>query len=149
CVVLTFGSLASGWILAESNRWAWLVWGETPGSRYVTARWTWDDQDTDSKEHYSEDDPKSHQERLHSRHAARPAPHIFVFSIDNQQPSHVGAYGYTKRPSTPHIDQLAQEGTLFRRAYSYQPQTRVFLTSMLLGRRIPDFGAHVFPTSLQ
>lgn len=150
CFAVAVGSLASGWILAESNRWAWLVWGETPGSRYVTARFTWEEEDTEALKGSPETlRPFNQDGRLNPGRRERPAPHIFVFSIDNLQPNHVGAYGYDKRPSTPHIDDLAKEGTLFRRAYSYQPQTRVFMTSMLLGRRISDFGAHDFPTSMR
>lgn len=146
--VLGLTALGSSLLLSWSNRLAWLVWGEAPGSRYVTARLLWNDDFADDPADGSSQEPLS-TGPWHPRPTQGKAPHIFVFSIDNLQVDHVGAYGYRKRPSTPRIDELAARGALFERAYSYQPQTRVFMTSMLLGRRIPDFGAHDPPAVLQ
>lgn len=146
--VLGLTALGSSLLLSWSNRLAWLVWGEAPGSRYVTARLLWNSDAADEPADGSSDAAQA-TGPWSPQSAKSKAPHIFVFSIDNLQVDHVGAYGYRKRPSTPHIDELAARGALFERAYSYQPQTRVFMTSMLLGRRIPDFGAHEPPTALQ
>jgi arylsulfatase A-like enzyme len=146
-------SVGSSIALAQNNRLAWVVWGETPGSRYVTARLVLpaDDEgeEGDVDDGAPSDSPGDHVREVYLKEDGRSAPHIFVFSVDNVQTDHVGAYGYDKRPTTPNIDRLAQSGVLFRRAYSYEPQTRVFMTSMLLGRRIPNFGAHRPPEKMK
>jgi arylsulfatase A-like enzyme len=67
------------------------------------------------------------------------APNIIVVSIDNVQANHVGAYGYTRKPTTPNIDKLAKRGVVFEQAYSYFPRTRNVLSSLLLGRLLPGF----------
>ncbi|MBI5362304.1 MAG: sulfatase [Planctomycetes bacterium] len=50
---------------------------------------------------------------LHLACSAGPRPpNVLLISIDMLRADHVSAYGYT-RPTTPAIDRLAQEGTLF------------------------------------
>jgi arylsulfatase A-like enzyme len=39
-------------------------------------------------------------------------PNVLLISIDMLRPDHLGCYGYS-RPTSPHIDRLAEEGVLF------------------------------------
>jgi arylsulfatase len=43
-------------------------------------------------------------------------PNVILISIDTLRADHLSAYGY-ERPTSPHLDQLAQEGVLFEQAY--------------------------------
>lgn len=52
-------------------------------------------------------------------------PNIILISLDTLGASHVGVYGYDK-PTTPHIDQFAAEGTLFE---NYFTASRITLPS--------------------
>jgi arylsulfatase A-like enzyme len=58
---------------------------------------------------------------------------ILLISVDALRADHVGAYGYG-RPTTPHLDALAQEGTLFGSAYCPTPHTSYSITSMMTGK---------------
>lgn len=58
---------------------------------------------------------------------------VVLFSIDALRADHVGAYGY-QRPTTPNIDALAAEGTLFQAAYCPTPHTSYSVTSMMTGK---------------
>jgi arylsulfatase A-like enzyme len=58
---------------------------------------------------------------------------VLLFSIDALRADHVGAYGYD-RPTTPSIDALAAEGTLFEAAYCPTPHTSYSVTSMMTGK---------------
>lgn len=58
---------------------------------------------------------------------------ILLISIDALRADHVGAYGY-KRNTTPNIDQLAQQGIVFERAYVSAPHTSYSVTSMMTGK---------------
>jgi arylsulfatase A-like enzyme len=64
---------------------------------------------------------------------------VLLITIDTLRADHVGAYGYA-RPTTPHIDALAAEGTLFESAYTYWPKTRGSFVAMLTGRRASQSG---------
>ncbi len=78
--------------------------------------------------------------------AAASRPNILLVLVDTLRADHLGAYGYGRRTS-PFLDRLASQGTLFTRAYSvtsYTPPAVVaLLTStfpLLMGAsaRIPD-----------
>ena len=58
---------------------------------------------------------------------------VVLVSIDALRADHVGAYGYA-RPTTPHLDALAREGTVFRHAYCPTPHTSYSVTSMMTGK---------------
>ncbi len=58
---------------------------------------------------------------------------IVLLSVDALRADHVGAYGYA-RPTTPNIDKLAAEGTLFESAYCPTPHTSYSITSMMTGK---------------
>jgi arylsulfatase A-like enzyme len=58
---------------------------------------------------------------------------IVLITIDTLRADHLGAYGYARRTS-PRIDALAKEGTLFERAFTHWPKTRGSFAIMLTGR---------------
>jgi len=58
---------------------------------------------------------------------------VVLLSIDALRADHVGAYGYD-RPTTPSIDALAAEGTVFDAAYCPTPHTSYSVTSMMTGK---------------
>jgi arylsulfatase A-like enzyme len=91
----------------------------------------------------------NHEASMREMRRRKPAPHLIVFSIDNVQADRVGAYGYRKNPSTTNIDRLARQGVVFEHAYTLYPGTRVFMTSMLTGRRMPSFKQHQMPQEFQ
>lgn len=63
----------------------------------------------------------------------RPRPsHVLLVSIDSLRADHLGAYGYPKETS-PHIDALAREGTLFERAVSSTSWTLPAHVALLSG----------------
>ena len=64
---------------------------------------------------------------------------IVLILVDALRPDHVGAYGYEKG-TTPHIDELASEGTLYTRAYVNAPWTRPSTASFLTGLNASKHG---------
>lgn len=58
---------------------------------------------------------------------------VLLISVDAMRADHVGAYGYG-RPTTPHMDQLAREGTRFDRAYCATPHTSYSVVSLMTGK---------------
>ena len=59
-------------------------------------------------------------------------PNILLIGIDSLRADHMSCYGY-RRLTTPHIDRLATEGTLFERTYSAYIPTTSGYGSMLTG----------------
>ncbi len=74
------------------------------------------------------------------RTPARPAPrlgngwNVLLITIDTLRADHLAAYGY-RRKTSPHMDALAREGTLFDQAYTYWPKTRGSFVMIMTGRR--------------
>ncbi len=64
---------------------------------------------------------------------------VLLITIDTLRADHLGAYGY-RRKTSPHLDALAQRGTLFEQAYTYWPKTRGSFVAMLTGRRSSQTG---------
>jgi hypothetical protein len=58
---------------------------------------------------------------------------LVLLTIDALRADHVSAYGY-ERATTPNIDALAGEGTLFTAAYCPTPHTSYSITSMMTGK---------------
>jgi arylsulfatase A-like enzyme len=58
---------------------------------------------------------------------------IVLLSVDALRADHVSSYGYA-RPTTPNIDALAREGTVFEHAYCPTPHTSYSVTSMMTGK---------------
>ena len=67
----------------------------------------------------------------------RPQADVLLITIDALRYDHVGAYGYA-RNTTPHLDQLAAEGTRFSRVYSQAPHTSFSVSSMLTSKYFPS-----------
>jgi arylsulfatase A-like enzyme/HEAT repeat protein len=60
---------------------------------------------------------------------------ILLITVDALRADHVGAYGYA-RPTTPAIDALAREGTLFLQAYCPTPHTSYSVASLMTGKNL-------------
>jgi arylsulfatase A-like enzyme len=60
-------------------------------------------------------------------------PNIVLLAVDSLLADHMSCYGYD-RLTTPHIDRLAESGTLFERNYSPHIPTTSAYASMLTGR---------------
>lgn len=58
---------------------------------------------------------------------------LLLITIDTLRADHLGAYGYS-RPTSPAIDQLAAEGTVFVNAWAHAPSTRYSMPAILSGR---------------
>jgi arylsulfatase A-like enzyme/MFS family permease len=66
--------------------------------------------------------------------AAVPADLNLVFiTIDTLGAAHLGCYGYA-RPTSPEIDRLAAEGTLFENGWAHAPMTRNSIPALASGR---------------
>lgn len=147
-------SVGAALFLARADTFAWVIWGGTPGSRYLTERVQFGSDASETESIVLDRVPERWKKhagfaQLRAERRRRPAPNIVVFSVDNLAADHVGAYGYERHPTTPNIDRLAETGLLFRRAYSFYPQTRIFMSSMLFGRKAPAFGPHRPPARYQ
>ena len=57
-----------------------------------------------------------------SEPASAPGPNVLLITIDTLRADHLSCYGYP-RPTSPHLDALAQEGVLFERALSTSGST--------------------------
>ncbi len=64
---------------------------------------------------------------------------VLWITIDTLRADHLGAYGYS-RSTSPAIDELAERGTRFERAYSTAPWTLPSIVSMLTGRLPSEHG---------
>jgi choline-sulfatase len=58
---------------------------------------------------------------------------ILLVTIDTLRADHVGAYGY-RRPTTPNLDRLAGESTLFVNGWAHAPSTRYSMPAIATGR---------------
>ena len=58
---------------------------------------------------------------------------VLVITIDTPRADHLGAYGYT-RPTTPNLDKLAAERTVFEHGWAHAPSTRYSMPAILTGR---------------
>ncbi len=58
---------------------------------------------------------------------------ILLITIDTTRADHLGAYGY-KRPTSPAIDALAAQGTVFDAGWAHAPSTRYSMPAILTGR---------------
>jgi arylsulfatase A-like enzyme len=64
---------------------------------------------------------------------------VLLYVIDTLRADHLGCYGYP-RPTSPHIDALAVEGTLFTRTVAQASWTRPATASILTGLYPYDHG---------
>ncbi|MBI5055384.1 MAG: sulfatase [Nitrospirae bacterium] len=68
-------------------------------------------------------------------------PNIILISIDTLRADHLSCYGYS-RPTTPNIDKLASEGTIYRQNYSTGVWTPPGHASMLTGLYLHEHGVY-------
>jgi arylsulfatase A-like enzyme/Tfp pilus assembly protein PilF len=69
------------------------------------------------------------------------ARHVILISIDTCRADHLGCYG-ARSPSTPNIDSVARQATLFRNVLSPVPLTLPAHSSMFTGATPLDHGVH-------
>ena len=65
--------------------------------------------------------------------AKKKLPNIVLIAVDSLLADHMSCYGYP-RLTTPHLDRLARQGTLFERTYSQHIPTTPAYSSMLTGK---------------
>ncbi len=58
---------------------------------------------------------------------------VLLVTIDTTRADHLGTYGY-KRPTSPNIDKLAADGTVFVNGWAHAPSTRYSMPAILTGR---------------
>lgn len=58
---------------------------------------------------------------------------VLLVTIDTTRADHLGAYGYS-RPTSPALDKLAADGTLFENGWAHAPSTRYSMPAILTGR---------------
>ena len=79
--------------------------------------------------------------------AARQRPHVVLITVDTLRADHLSSYGYHLKTS-PVMDQLAEDGVRFDRAYSAIPMTGPSHFSMFTGRYPQEHGARINGVSL-
>ena len=72
---------------------------------------------------------------------AKGKPNIVMFMLDTQRADNIGCYGYDK-PTTPHIDKLAEEGVTFLENISPAIWTMPSVTSMMTGVHAHSHGSN-------
>src|SRR5205823_4427485 len=58
---------------------------------------------------------------------------ILLVTIDTTRADHLGMYGYP-RPTSPNLDKLAGDGTVFQNGWAHAPSTRYSMPAILTGR---------------
>jgi len=66
-------------------------------------------------------------------HTVPPNLDLLLITIDTLRADHIGVYGYP-RPTSPVIDALAAEGTLFENGWAHAPSTRYSMPAIAAGR---------------
>lgn len=59
--------------------------------------------------------------------------HVLLITIDALRADHVGAWGYSRNPTTPNLDSLAARSIRFARAFSPAPKTYDTLPALVTG----------------
>ncbi|MDA8019985.1 MAG: sulfatase-like hydrolase/transferase [Thermoanaerobaculia bacterium] len=71
--------------------------------------------------------------------SAERKPHVFIVLVDTLRADHLGVYGYSK-PTSPTVDALATDSTVFERAFAPAPWTRPSCGALLTSRHPPEIG---------
>jgi HEAT repeat protein len=66
-----------------------------------------------------------------------PDAHLLLVTIDALRADHVSGYGY-RRVTSPHLDQLAGEATLFERAYVQAPHSSFSISSLMTSQYLHE-----------
>ena len=64
-------------------------------------------------------------------------PNILLVVVDALRADHLGCYGYT-RDTSPFLDEFAQRGVRFKRAYAQGSQTKVSMAALMTGLTPPN-----------
>lgn len=64
-------------------------------------------------------------------------PDVILVTLDTVRADHLGAYGY-ERETSPNLDALASEATLFERAYAAGPETRTALAPLVTCKHLVE-----------
>ena len=67
------------------------------------------------------------------RVARDPRPNVIFLVVDTLRATQLGTYGYARRPTSPFIDELASDGTVFERCFAAGTATYVAVPSLLTG----------------
>jgi len=70
---------------------------------------------------------------------ARRRPPVFLVLVDTLRADHLSVYGYAK-PTSPNVDALAADGTVYLRAFAQAPWTRPSCAALLTSRYPPEIG---------
>ena len=70
---------------------------------------------------------------------------ILLIGLDALRSSNLGCYGY-KRPTSPNIDKITEQGILFKNAFSTGNQTDPSLTSFFSGLYVNVLEYHTQPS---
>jgi arylsulfatase A-like enzyme len=62
-----------------------------------------------------------------------PGFNILLITIDTTRADHLKMYGYN-RPTSPNLDKLANDGTVFEHGWAHAPSTRYSMPAILTGR---------------
>lgn len=58
---------------------------------------------------------------------------VLLITLDTVRADHLGVYGYP-RPTSPNLDRLAADGTVFEHSWAHAPSTRYSIPAILTGR---------------
>jgi arylsulfatase A-like enzyme len=81
---------------------------------------------------------------LFATSCSRPAPvsarhpDVFLLVVDTLRKDRLGCYGYP-RPTSPNLDRLSREGTLFEDATAQASWTKLSMVSLLQGHYVTDY----------
>ena len=67
------------------------------------------------------------------------SPNVLVIIVDTLRADHVSSYGYA-RPTTPHLDRIAQQGVMFENAVSTSSWSLPSHVSLVTGRYLFEHG---------
>jgi arylsulfatase A-like enzyme len=78
--------------------------------------------------------PEARQTSSGTRVSRGSGLNVILVTIDTLRADHLGIYGY-QRKTSPHIDALGRQGTVFDAAYTFWPKTRGSFVMIHTGRR--------------
>lgn len=73
---------------------------------------------------------------------------VVIYLIDTLRADRLGAYGYTRRPTSPNIDALARESVVFEAAYGAAPWTLPSVASLLTSTLACEHGVVTYGRKL-
>ena len=86
-----------------------------------------------------EADPAAQASSETVEEAAAPQPNLVLITLDTTRADHLGSYGHA-RPTSPHLDRLAEQGVRFDVAYSAAASTAPSHATLFTGQHPPAHG---------